>query len=102
MQLGEPKRRGRRFEVPVTLGVPVEALALTPRNKGFLAEVPLAVAAEGEGGIPATLTSSRLRVEIAAVPAAGTFARFQTVLELATPDQRVVFAVNDPVSGKVL
>jgi len=46
VQIGEPKRHGKIFEVPVTLGVPVEALALTPQEKGYLAEVPAAVLAK--------------------------------------------------------
>src|SRR6185436_9729148 len=37
-------RRSREVEVPVTLGVPVEALALTPADGGgYIAEVPLGI-----------------------------------------------------------
>jgi VWFA-related protein len=102
VKLGEARRKGRDFEVPVILGVPVEALALTPDGKGYLADVPLAVAAmDGKGG-RADLPASRLKVAITALPKAGTYARFQTVVRLRDAGQRLVFTVPDPVSGRPL
>jgi VWFA-related protein len=100
VQLGAPRRRGRELEVPVTLGVPVEALALTPQGKGYLAEVPLAVAAMDDQGGRADLPGSRLKVTVAAPPRAGTYARFQTVVRLRNAGQRLVFTVPDPASGR--
>ena len=102
VQLGEPKRQGRTFEVPVTLGVPVEALALTPQGKGYLAEIPLAVAAEDKDGRRAELPTSRLKVVIEAVPPAGTYARFQTAVRLSNLDYHLVFTVHDSVGGHAL
>ncbi|HSS50434.1 MAG TPA: hypothetical protein VLX28_15965, partial [Thermoanaerobaculia bacterium] len=102
VELGEPKRDRGAFEVPVTLGVPVEALALTPKGKGYLAVVPLAVATEEEDGRRANLSGPRLEVAIAALPQAGTYARFHTVVRLRDPKQRVIFSVHDPVSGHAL
>jgi hypothetical protein len=89
-------------EVPVTLGVPVEALALTPKGSGYFAETPLAVAVmDGRGG-RSDLPGSRLQVEIQKPPAAGTYARFQTVVKLRETRQRLVFTVHDPVEGKAI
>ncbi|HEX3556856.1 MAG TPA: VWA domain-containing protein [Thermoanaerobaculia bacterium] len=102
VQLGEPRRRGRDLEVPVTLGVPVEALALTPQGKGYLAEVPLAVAAMDGNGGRADLPASHLKVVVATLPKTGTYARFQTVVRLREAGQRLVFTVPDPVSGQAL
>ncbi|HEV8580875.1 MAG TPA: VWA domain-containing protein [Thermoanaerobaculia bacterium] len=98
VQLGEPRRAGRgRVEVPVVIGVPVESLALMPQASGFLAEAPLAVVAmDGRGG-RADLPTARLKVELAASPRAGTFARFRTVVKLRDAAQRLVFTVRDPV-----
>jgi hypothetical protein len=102
VQLGEARRKGRDFEVPVTLGVPVEALALTPEGTGYLAEIPLAVAAmDGKGG-QADLPASHLKVAVSALPKAGTYARFQTVVRLRDAGQRLVFTVPGPVSGRPL
>ncbi len=102
VQLGEPAKRGDVFEVPVTLGVPVEALALTPKGKGYLAVVPLAVSTEEEDGRRANLSGPQLKVTIASLPQAGTYARFQTVVRLRDPKQRLIFTVHDPVSGRAL
>ena len=103
VQIGQPRRAGRgEVEIPVTLGVPVEALALTPKGRGFVAETPLSVAAMDGGGGRSDLPGSRLRVEIQKPPGAGTFARFQTVVRLRDTQQRLVFTVHDPVEGKAI
>ncbi|HYU31363.1 MAG TPA: VWA domain-containing protein [Thermoanaerobaculia bacterium] len=102
VQLGESKKRGHNLEVPVTLGVPIEALALTPQGNGYLAEVPLAVAAEDASGRRIDLPALRLKVLVAALPKAGTYARFQTVLLLRDAGHRLVFTVEDPGSGHAL
>lgn len=102
VQLGEPTRFGREVEVPVTIGVPVEALALTPRGKGYLAQVPLAIATEDRKGGRSDLRGIQLKVVVAAVPQAGTYARFQTTVRLSNLEQRLVFSVPDPVSGHAM
>ncbi|HEX5715233.1 MAG TPA: VWA domain-containing protein [Thermoanaerobaculia bacterium] len=101
--LGKVKPFGRReIELPVTVGVPVEALALTPSGKGYIAEAPLAVAAlDGQGG-RAEIPLAKLRVSIKEVPQAGGLARFQTTLRLSRAPQRLVFTVRDEVNGDTL
>ena len=96
-------RRSREVEVPVTLGVPVEALALTPADGGgYIAEVPLGIAAVDEKGGRSELPGSRLRIAVQKAPPAGGFARFRTVLKLRHVAQRLVFTVPDTVNGNVL
>lgn len=106
IELGEPRpvgRRGARLRVPVTLGVPVEALALNAADKGgYVAEVPLAIAALDADGGRAELPSSRLRVEVPGSPPAGGYARFRTMVELRKGPQRLVFTVRDAASGRIL
>jgi hypothetical protein len=102
VQLGTPKRSRGNFEVPVTLGVPVETLALTPKGKGYLAEVPLAITTEDAAGERASLSGTSLKVAIETLPRAGTYARFQTVVLVSSLEQRLVFTVPDPVSGHIL
>jgi VWFA-related protein len=103
VQLGEPKRAGRKqIEVPVTLGVPVSSLALTPDGDGYIAETPLAVAAVDDKGGRSELPSSKLRVKVRQVPRGGGYARFQTVVKLRNIEQRLVFTVPDPVSGSII
>ena len=103
VQLGEPKRvEGGQVEIPVTLGVPVESLALTPQGDGYVAETPLAIAAldakEGRADLPA----ARLKVALKTPPKAGTYARFQTAVRIRELRQRLVFSVQDPVNGTAI
>ena len=101
--LGEAKPRGRgEIEVPVTLGVPVEALALTPQGRGYVAEAPLAVVAVDDKGGRTEIPQSKLRVTVKKLPEAGGLARFQTNLRLRKAPQRLVFTVRDEVSGQTL
>jgi VWFA-related protein len=106
VELGEPRlkgRKGRDVEVPVTLGVPVDALAFRPDEKGgYRAEVPLAIAAEDSTQKRADLPRAHLEVKIRELPRAGTMARFQTVLQLRNAQQHLVFTVQDSTSEKPL
>jgi VWFA-related protein len=101
--LGKARPFGRReIDLPVTVGVPVEALALTPSGRGYIAEMPLAVAAlDGEGG-RAEIPLAKLRVAVKDLPKAGGLARFETTLRLRRAPQRLVFTVRDEVSGDTL
>ncbi len=106
VELGQAQpvgRKGREVNVQVTLGVPVEALALTPADGGgYVAEVPLGIAAVDEKGGRSELPSSRLRIAVQKAPPAGGYARFRTVLKLRHVAQRLVFTVPDTVNGKIL
>lgn len=98
--LGKARSLGRReVELPITVGVPLEALALTPSGRGYIAEAPLAVAALDEQGGRAEIPTSKLRVAMKDVPKSGGYARFQTALRLRNAPQRLVFTVRDEVNG---
>ncbi len=101
--LGKATPLGRReVELAVTVGVPVEALALTPSGKGYIAEAPLAVAALDDKGGRAEIPTAKLRVAVKALPEAGGYARFETRLRLRQAPQRLVFTVRDEVNGGTL
>lgn len=101
--LGTMKPLGRKeMEVPVTVGVPVEALALTPSGRGYIAEAPFAVAALDEKGGRAEIPTAKLRVAVKEPPKAGGYARFETTLRLSRAHQRLVFTVRDEVNGKTI
>ena len=99
VRLGPPRPQGRELEVPVLLGVPSEALTLTPRGKGYVAELPLSMAAVDEKGGRSSLRT-RLQVAIPTLPAAGNYVRFQTVFRLSRLGQRLVFTVPDERTGR--
>ena len=95
----ERPRGGQEMDLPVTVGVPVEALALTPSGRGYIAEAPLAVAALDEKGGRAEIPTSKLRVAVKEPLKSGGYARFQTTLRLRRAPQRLVFTVRDEVNG---
>jgi len=101
VKLGAPHRRGRELEVPVTLGVPFEALTMLPMGKGYMAEVPLGLAAKDEKGGRSNLRT-RLKVAVAALPKAGNYVRFQTVVRLRDIGQKLVFTVPDSQTGRAI
>jgi VWFA-related protein len=100
VQLGEPRRASHgQMEIPVTLGVPVASLALTPRGAGYVARTPLAILATDEKGGRADLPPTHLEVMLRTLPKAGTFARFRTTIRVRNLGQTLVFSVLDPVKG---
>lgn len=105
VRLGEAKWAGRgQMEIPVTLGVPVESLALTPapRGGGYVAETPLAVVAMDEQGGRADLPASHLKVALKNPPPTGTYARFETKVRVRDVGQKLVFSVQDPLNGTAI
>ena len=103
VRLGEPKWAGRgQMEIPVTLGVPVESLALIPAKGGYVAETPLAVVSLDDKGERADLPASHLRVDLKTPPRTGTYARFQTAVRVRDIGQKLVFSVQDPVNGTAI
>jgi hypothetical protein len=103
VRLGAPKWAGRgQMEIPVTLGVPVESLALTPKGGGYVAETPLAIVTMDDKGGRADLPASHLKVDLKTPPRAGTYARFQTAIRVRDIGQRLVFSVQDPVNGTAI
>ncbi|MEO6193623.1 MAG: VWA domain-containing protein [Thermoanaerobaculia bacterium] len=104
VQLGTPKPAGRgTIEIPVTLGVPVESLAWTPKDGGYVAETPVAMAALDEKGGRADLPESHLKVSLKTSPPARTYARFQTTIRVRDDvRQRLVFSVRDAVDGTAI
>ena len=101
--LGKTRPLGRKeVELAVTVGVPVEALALTPSGKGYVAEAPLAVATLDDKGGRAEVPTAKLRVAVKTLPSAGGYARFETRLRLRQAPQRLVFTVRDEVNGSTI
>ena len=99
--LGDPRRISRtEIEVPVTLEVPLESLIVKPDGAGYLAETQLAIAIVDEKNRRADLPGSHLQVTLPQSPAAGTYARFRTVIRLRDVAQRLVFTVSNPGNNK--
>ena len=89
-------------EIPVTLGVPVEALAFVPRGDGYHAEAPVAVAVLDEKGKRNVRPGSWLETDVTQLPLRGTYARFRLSVTANRGARRIVVTVHDAVSGEAL
>jgi VWFA-related protein len=104
IELGAAQPAGRKMvEVPVTLGVPVESLVLSPTDDGgYAAEIPLAIVASDEKGGRSSLPTARLRVVLREVPSGSGYARFRTTVKLRRVPQKLIFTVQDVGKGGAL
>jgi VWFA-related protein len=100
VQTGEPRRAGLwSMELPVTLEIPAAALTPLPANGGYEVQAILSMGALDEWGGRTPLYSIPLRLTLPAAPGPGAVARYETTVKLRRVPQRLVFAVNDGLSG---
>jgi len=103
VSLGTPRRAGSEtVEVPVTLEIPVEALTPSPAAAGWVVEATLSFGALDRWGKRSDLLSMPLRLTLPGPPAPGGRARWRSTIKLRRVQQRLVFSLRDPLSGKVL
>jgi VWFA-related protein len=100
--LGEPLGSGKRRELPVALGVPVESLAFFSSAEGYGAGTPVAIVAVADNGDRRQLPGTWLQVEVQQLPEKGTYARFDFTVKLRGPAERIVVTVYDAVAGATL
>jgi len=105
IQIGEP-RKGRhgRFEVPVTLGLPVDVMTVVPVDNKFAARLELRFAASDRRGGTSTADAIPvfpLELLSEAAPKAGGFVRHQMMIQLKGRADHLVVAVYDPLSDRV-
>jgi hypothetical protein len=100
VRLGEPRPAPLgEMEVPVTLGVPLAALALAPVGSAFVAGSPLTSQWLDALGLWIPLPESHLTVVLRALPGAVTFARFQTTVRVPGEGRTLRFSVLHTSSG---
>ena len=86
----------------VSVGVPVESLAFVPREGGFRAETPVAMAVLDEKGERKWLEDKWLVVEVPELPLEGSYARASFSLAPGHDGERIVVTVHDALSGEAL
>ena len=89
-------------KVALTLGVPVESLAFSPREKGFHAEAPFALVVLDDKGERKHTEEAWVSVDVEQLPLEGTFARFLFSVDAGKRAQRSVITVHDAVTGEAL
>ncbi len=98
--VGAPERDGRRFiEVPVTLAIPVDAVALLPEGGELVARFELRVVAMDERERLSDVPTVPVELRFAEAPAAGGAVSYETRLRLRNQAHDLVVALHDPVSG---
>jgi VWFA-related protein len=93
---------GAERSVPVSVGVPVESLAFMPREGGFRAETPVAMAVLDKKGKRKWLEDKWLVVEVTELPVEGSYARANFSLAPGHKGKRIVVTVHDALSGEAL
>ncbi len=99
VRTGEPRRAGLwSMEIPVTLEIPAGALTPLAAGGGYEVQATLSMGALDEWGGRTRLGIVPLRLTLPAAPAAEAV-RYETTLKLRRVPQRLVFAVDDGLSG---
>jgi len=89
-------------EVPVTLGVPVDALSFVQTADGYKAELPLHVTSIDDSNDPLDLPPVVLHAVVKQVPPAGELVRFQSTFRIRRGERLLRFTVQDAVHDKLL
>ncbi len=97
---GEPRRAGLwKVTLPVVLEIPAASLTPLPAAGGYEVKALLSMGSLDNGDGRARLQTLPLRLTLAEAPGPGTYARYETTLNLPKGPQRVVFAVEDATGG---
>lgn len=102
-RVGTPVRGKKRgtLEIPITLGLPVDALTIVPVGKQYAARAELRIGASSEGGDNSEIPVIPLELKSDKAPKSGGFVRFETKIVLRGKANRLVVALYDPLSGTV-
>ncbi|HEY2739144.1 MAG TPA: VWA domain-containing protein [Thermoanaerobaculia bacterium] len=103
VELGSASSSGlSAVEVPITLGVPSEALSFVQTAEGYQAELPLHVTSLDDSNDPLDLPPVVLRAVVKQVPPAGELVRFQSTFRIRRGERVLRFTVQDAVHDKLL
>ena len=104
VELGEPKKAGRgRMEQPFSVYFPLEAVTFVPgEGKQWIAQLDLRVAVKDVTGSRAEIPVIPMIIRVESEPEPGTVGKFETALKLRRKPHSAVFAVYDPLSGRIL
>lgn len=103
VRLGRGERSGARsMTVPVSVGIPADAITLLPGPGGFSVQVELRIAVLDKDGATADTPVIPLSFTLAERPAPGTILRYDTALKMRRKAHDLVVAVYDIPSGAIL
>jgi hypothetical protein len=103
VELGAPRSAGlREIEVPLTLGIPAEAISFLAVGDFYQAELPMHVTSFDSTDTPVELPPTVLRIIVRNVPPAGELMRFESTLRIRRGEKRLRFTIADAVHDKLL
>jgi VWFA-related protein len=103
VQVGTPERAGRReMEVPISLGIPIQAITLVPLGEEWVAELELRVVAVDVRGQRSEIVGLPVQIRLKEKPEKEGFLRYDTRLKLRRIAQSLVVTLFDPVGGAIL
>ena len=101
LEFGEPTLDRRRARVPLTVGIPLEAITMLPGQDGYSAKLEVRISViDDDGGLNEMPV---VPVEFSGPePQAGAIYYFDTQLEMRRKNHEVTVAVYDAISGSLL
>lgn len=103
VKIGRGERAGARtVRVPLSVGIPADAVTFLPGPGGFTAQLELRVAVLDERGATADTPVIPLVLQVASKPSPGTMLSYETSLKLRRKPHDLVVAVYDLASGTIL
>ena len=104
VELGEPRKAGRgKMELPFSVYFPLESVTFLPaEGTQQVAQLELRVAVKDEAGRRAEIPVIPMIIRVDSAVEPGMVGKFDTALKLRRKPHDAVFAVYDPVSGRIL
>jgi hypothetical protein len=90
------------MQLPVSLAIPVDAVTFVPVAGKHAAQLELRIAAVDEKGDRSDIPVIPLGLTADAPPPAGGYLPYNTKLTLRRLAHHLIFAVYDPLSGKIM
>ena len=102
VEVGEPRKRGRRMEVDLSVLIPLEQVTMLPVGERWGADLELRVAVQDGDGRRADIPVVPIGLVSAEQPTGGAVGRYETKLLLRRQPHDAVVAVYDAASGRIL
>ena len=103
LEVGAVPSQGRgRLLVPVRLIIPMDAIVMLPRQRGFAAELELRVAVVDDGGNRNEMPIIPVLLEGPEPPRPGSHSVYETTLKMRRRPHDLVVSLYDPMSDTIL
>ncbi len=102
VEMGEPRRDGRRFLVPLKVHVPLDEVTVMPHGKRYIARLELRLAALDERGHRSELDVIPIVLMSSAPAAPGQMGLQEVTARVRKQKQDLIVSLHDPQGGSIL